>query len=163
MNVVNRIFPLLVVFCLVGCSQEAADSDELNAAEIKNRVNAKFHGLDGLNEAVSTLYISAVEHDWQTVFSYRDSGISSLVDEETFVATMNNKMANFELLDLEFQMIEATRNPESQVTKCRVVLRIVQNPREREHVSVVNWFKEEGYWKCDSIGLRGSPLLGKVP
>jgi len=166
MNAVNRILRILVslaVLTSVGCSRNAEPSEELSASEIVDRVNSKFHGLDGLKEAVSTLYISAADHDWARVFSFRDMGINSLADEKAFVSTMDEKMADFELLDLEFQMIEATRNPASEVTKCRVVVRIVQNPHKREHVSVVNWFKEAGNWKCDSIGLRGSPLLGKVP
>lgn len=163
MNVVSNLVKVLLLgslFLLVACSASSDKGSVLDENAVRELVDEKFHGLEGLQEAVSQLYVSVIEKDWASVYGFRDKSIQRLVDEKTFVATMNEKMADFFLKELVFQLIEARKDSSGDVISCRVVLRVVQNPYAREHTAVVNWSKESGDWKCDSIGLRGSSLLG---
>lgn len=163
MNAVNNIFNtifLLSLITLAACTKIGETSNALDESTIRELVNEKFHGLEGLKQAVSQLYVSAINKDWVSVYRFRDERIQRLVDEETFVATMNEKMADFSLKELVFQLIETRKVSPQEVISCRVVMRVIQNPHAREHTAIVNWSKETGEWKCDSIGLRGSSLLG---
>lgn len=163
MNAANNIlkaFLLLSLITLAACSEIGGKDDALDESVIRKLVNEKFYGLEGLQEAVSQLYVSVINKEWASVYRFRDESIQRLVDEETFVATMSDKMTDFSLRRLVFQLIEATKDPSGDIISCRVVMRVVQDPYAREHTAVVNWSKESGDWKCDSIGLRGSSLLG---
>ena len=162
MNAVNNYLKVLLIlslFHLAACSVTRENGDALDEAAVLKLVDEKFHGLEGLQKVVSQLYVSAINQDWSSVYRFRDESIKRLVDEEMFVATMNQKMTDFSLKELEFQMIETTRGPAGDLVACRIVMRVIQDPHAREHTAVVNWLKESGSWKCDSIGLRGSPLL----
>lgn len=162
MNAVNNLlrgFFFLLMFAFASCSGGSQNTDRLDGNAVRELVDQKFHGLGELQETVTGLFVAAVENDWSSVYRYRSDDIKRLVDEETFVATMNQKMSDFSLRELEFQLIETKANPSGEISICRVVMRVVQDPHQREHTAVVNWSKESGQWKCDSVGLRGSPLL----
>lgn len=161
MNVVSKPLNLFLISILLfssSCS-ENAKNEPLNNLSIQNLVKERFHGLDELQTAVSLFYSSVFEKDWSLVYSFLGKEKTKFVDEKTFVTTLKQKMSNFSLVELEFLMIEVARSPSGEAIECRVVVRVVQSPHRREHTSVVNWFKESDNWKCDSTGLRGTPLL----
>lgn len=161
MNAVSKslnLFLVSVLLFLSSCSEDAKN-EPLNNLSIQNLVKERFHGLDELQVAASSFYSAVFEEDWSLVYHFLSQEKTRFVDEKTFVTTLKQKMSNFSLVELEFLMIEVVRSPSGEVIKCRVVVRVVQNPHLREHTSVVNWFKESSDWKCDSTGLRGTPLL----
>lgn len=162
MNVVNNFLNFIVIlqFCLLsGCLPETDNNQELNEQTLNKIVHEQFHSLSELREAVFKLYVSAINKDWRSVYLLRDNTLKRLVDEKTFVKTLEKKMSNFSIQKLEFLMIETEINPSGDLTSCRTVVKIVQGPYSREHTAVLNWSKELNDWKTDAIGLRGSPLL----
>lgn len=159
MKIRYHILIISLVALSNGCQGEKA---EVSVEDVRIAVSEKFHGLGDLQRAVLHLYESFVEKDWEAVYGMRLSNFKEIVSEQIFVDTMRKEQGNLVLKSLEFLTIETRRKADGQLSSARVVVKSALEGQGEENTLVVDWTRESGEWRCDSVGVFGSPLLGRL-
>lgn len=127
--------------------------------KIQERASESFHGIPELTKRITDLYLAVLEKDWKKTYHFRFDEFHTFIDSDVYVASLERDAQGWQLLDIEFILVETFGKSLASPDRCRVIIRSVENPGKITRHAVVWWRQEDKDWKCDAIGVGLSPLM----